>query len=383
MILRLSTELFDSTTPEENRLLRRLLVKLDESPDAHALLLEPEPAEALANGPASAWMRSLQQEDRDSFQSKVELGPLIQQLSVVGEASSRDGCWRRSGPLRVLIQRRGVSDWPALHLNLTDTLDLLTEPTHLRLENARNDRRFLSWLAGEASKRELERLEAAPGRIEVHGGGTGELERWLRPQAEREVLDPNEMRRLWKSWVMFDKDAGEADARESSAAVQRLVGWCEQVFRRHRIPLSWVCLQRREIEAYIPDSALRRHANRNAAKVLLRLRERGDRESWAWAFDMKKGLRGDLLPVVGDARKAELSTAGQVAQPHELKAPFNALDEQERRSLARGFGANVLNDPLASSPPLVWLDELGDEYDRGPANQIPREALIQSIFDRV
>lgn len=384
MILHLAAEIFEATARDERKLLRLLLAQLDNPVEAHSLRIDPESAETDPTGPVMTWMKTLGDDDRDALRSAIELGPILE-ASVAGAPSAAPMRWRRAGPLRVRTERRLSSDWPSLRLTLQDTLNLLREPIHLHLEDETNDRRFIERLATHQARADLRRLADPPTRMVIHGGGTGALERWLRPLVECDSLTPAERLHLWRSWVMFDKDAGHDDARNSSTTSLRLMDLCETIYSKHRIALTWVCLQRREIESYIPDRALRllRGPQRDAGWALQRMRERGDREAWAWALDLKQGLCGDLRSSVPESRRKQLKTPGQIPQPNELKAPFDALDAQQRKALAHGFGVQVLNRPLSATNPPDWLDELGDEYDRGPSSQLPRAELIQSIFDRI
>jgi hypothetical protein len=381
MIIHLSNDLFDHPNETEDRTLRRLISRIADDDDIHALLIEPESVPADEQDPIRTWMSRLHESDQRTFISLCNHGPLVQQMNYPGAPSHRPHCWRRPGPLEVHVQRRAGSDWKSLHLCLSDTLDLLQEPIHLYLENARHDFRFVHFLGSSHHRASLSRLETLPARMVIHGGGTGELHGWLRPLAEKDNISAVEMRRIWKSWVLFDKDAAESDARQPSDSILKLISLCERVLAQHGVPISWICLQRREIESYIPDAGLPRNTQKR--KKFTRLRDRQDRRDWAWAYDMKGGLRGDLVASVPKARRDQLNAIGQVPQAQELKSPFNQLDPTERRELAHGFGNSVLNAALTKDPPPEWLDELAAEYDRGPDYQLPRAELLQSIFDRM
>ncbi|MBK7758946.1 MAG: hypothetical protein IPI35_21625 [Deltaproteobacteria bacterium] len=117
------------------------------------------------------------------------------------------------------MERIAASDWRTLQLTLADALALVQEPLHLYLENGRNDLRVCEALCQPNDRQTLSRLEDAPARLFEPGGGTGELEVRLKRLAEKPALGDVELRRLWKTWVMFGKDAGPDDATAPSAAI--------------------------------------------------------------------------------------------------------------------------------------------------------------------
>lgn len=395
MILRLAASLFEAPSIQQSRLLRRLLQSLhgrDGDSLPPVLRIEPEAAETDEHGPFHGWLER-QGEFGTDVRELLELGKLSEAtlpaapLGLEVEAwSHRSGAWRRALPLDVTVELRPQSDWPSLRLTLPDALDLVHEPLQLRLEDELNDRAFIGWLASAASRRDFLQLANAPARVQPHGGGTGGLKRWLDGLAQRRELSPDEQRRLWRTWVLFDKDAGALDAREPSSGSKALIELCEEVIRQHRIPFTWVCLQRREIESYVPDGFRGNGVagSMEAMKILRQWRSRPDRQELAWAYDMKEGLKGDLVPGLSKQRQAEIQ-ASQHDPPagNELKEPFKDLDKDTRRVLLCGFGDNVLNKPLHDSRAPDWLHQIAHEYDRGPAHQFPRLALLQSIFDRI
>lgn len=382
MILTLSSELFHGMTDEERPRFWSLVYELSAASVDHALLLEN--GEDLSQTAAPAWLSAEPQLHQGEVRRLLELGLLIRAQQPAGGPSWSEGRWRRAGPLRVRVERRTASDWPALRLSLADAVAILREPLRLVLENGRNDLGFVKYLSDAGTRELLRRLEDAPagGLIVAVSGGTGEVKEWLQGHAEADALSDVQLRRLWKTWVMFDMDAGRDDAAAPSEAIEEIMGLCETIAEKHGVPLSWVCLQRREIESYIPDQGL---PNRAARRRIKAARAAVDQQRWAWAYDMKRGLVGDLLDSVGEERRRELkrNNPALVPRPGELKRPFDALDDEVRSDLARGFGKKVLNGPLNEPEPPAWLDQLGDEYDRGPVHQLPRASLIQSLLDRV
>jgi len=383
MILRLAASLFEALDAKESDLLRRLLQQLLYHGDVFRLV--PAAEETNVEGAFCRWL------DRQG-----EFGEVVRELLAIGglqEASlpsTQPGhqarAWRRAPALDVTVEPRPESDWPSLRLTLADAHDLAKEPLHLRYEDELNDPEFIAWLAEPSSRRDLALLTSAPARVYHHGGGTGGIKRWLNELVRLEALSPVHQRRLWRTWVLFDKDAGKLDARTPSSSSDDLMTLCEQVIAKHGIPFTWVCLQRREIESYVPDGFRGNGVagSAEAMKILRRWRSRPDRQEHAWAYDMKEGLKGDLVPGLSKQRQAEIQ-ASQHDPPagNELKEPFKDLDKDTRRILLCGFGDDVLNKPLHDSRVPDWLHQIAHEYDRGPAHQFPRLALLQSIFDRI
>lgn len=384
MILTLSAVLFEGMTDVERTNFWALIYALVGSPIPHALLLDTAEDVSARRGPVAAWLAPESPDHQHLVRGLLERGPMVAAAMPRGGESASEGCWRRAGPLRVTVKRCVLSDWRVLQLTLADALLLLKEPVRLLLENSRNDLAFIRGLSGEAQRRRIGALEEAPEAPFVAGGGTGELEAALKPLAERDTLSEVELRRLWKTWVMFDMDAGAQDATQPSVASDRLVRWCEQIHTKHGVPLSWVRLQRREIESYLPDAALPTRGERRATSDWIKAaRSSPDLQRMVWAYDMKKGLLGDLSQSVTEDRRSSLKSRREVLRQDDLKPPFDTLDDASRSALAPGFGKNVLNDPLNAVSPPDWLELLGEEYDRGPTHQLPRAALIQSMFDRM
>lgn len=383
MILRLSDRLFENPQEEEQRQLRALfLMSEDESPPT--LVVDGVDRQDTA---FQRWAASLDDWMRQRVRYQVEWGDLCASMTAeLVESEEHDALrWRRSGALDVRVERRDQSDWVALNLTLGDALGLATEPIHLRVENERNDYAFLRWLAKPDARHALDALFRRPGGLQVHGGGSGEIQVFLREHVTANRLTSDQLRCLWRTWILFDKDAGTVNAATYSSSCLELMDLCEQVKSKHGVPVNWVCLQRREIESYLPDSFLSgRHAARfgELPRSLQAWRRRKDRQTWAWSFDMKNGLLGDLSTAVSKRRREELYQGRGSPCAHELKAPFSDLTPGEIRDLSRGFGKSVLIDVLRDPEPPEWLFALGAEYDQGPPEQLSRDGLIQSIFDR-
>lgn len=391
MILELSAELFDGPTADERRSLVKLLSALDRLPQAHGILITPIELGGAPEGRGQKWLSALPEEWRETALNLSEAGLWLEGTSasqeiLTSDEAHRPAGWRRGGALRAGVERRPQSDWRGLRLTLNDAIDLVHQPTTVVVENKRHDFEVVMRLASHSQGRHLRELTDRPGGIQVESRATGELTAWLNSLVDQPTLSGAEFRRLWKTWVLFDRDAGTADAREASTAVLKIIERCEAVTSKHGIPLTWVCLQRREIESYLPDDALwglPRPEAREAAGVLIKWRRSGDRLSWAWAYDMKKGLLGDLRASIPSDRLRLLKERKENPRMDEVKAPFDQLLPAERNALVGGFGKDVLHHALDTARPPDWLDLLGDEYDLGPDHQMPRAALVQSIFDRI
>lgn len=380
MIVELPQALFGSASAEAQRALVRVLEALCQQEEHSGLdpalvrVLEGwDPMDPL--DPVAAWLERRDPLFRPSLQALLMLG-LLAPLQDAPPGELQGGAWGRAGPLRVRVRPAPPSDWAALDLTAEDTLALVQEPLHLRLENERHDWAFVGWLAGPTQRASLTALEQRA-RLRVHAGGCGELRQWLSGLDNSKSLDPEQARTLWRTWILYDRDAGDEDARQPSPDAEQLMALCRSVQAKHRIPLSWVCLQRREIESYLPGDALSGAPGRQ----LKEWRRRGDRQEWAWSYDMKGGLRGDLRKELDPARRQQIRRRDLVPRAEDLKAPFCGLDPGTIRALVDGYGGKVLNSPLDHG--ARWLERLADEYDLGPQHQIPRAALIQSLFDRV
>lgn len=282
-----------------------------------------------------------------------------------------------------------TSDWRARRLTLADAVDLLREPVHLMLENERTDQTFVLFLAEATNRDMLRKLIDAPGRIHSHGGGCGEMKRWLEGLLESEPTRAR-WRRMLRTWLLFDRDAGDEDALAPSRSAMQIMELCQKVVDKLGPGLTWTCLGRREIESYAPDQALLDESTdrqKPYAHRVMAWRARDDRKAWAWSVDLKNGLMGDRHPKWSEGLSEEELKEFEKNDPplvaRMLKEPFHTLTDDEVRDMKRGFGKKKLGEALLAAPERAWISDISIEYDRGPADQVPRQALVQSLFDRV
>jgi hypothetical protein len=103
--------------------------------------------------------------------------------------------------------------------------------------------------------------------------------------------------------------------------------------------------------------------------------------------DLKNGLMGDRHPKWKEGLSTEEVKEFEKNDPplvtRMLKEPFRALTDDEVRDMKRGLGKKRLAEALLAEPERAWISDISTEYDRGPADQVPRQALVQSLFDRV
>ncbi|HYO67015.1 MAG TPA: hypothetical protein VEU33_13125, partial [Archangium sp.] len=355
MRLVLDRALFAAESQEEALALLQLFIAAGSDLQFQALLTDPPYLPGGENGPIDDWLNSRGVLEAHAFRQVLTTGPLIHAGRPVGGGSSDSLMprrWHLTGPLTVRVERRLASDWKSRALTLADAVGLLREPVHLVLENSRTDKAFLTLLAGPTNGDTLRKLMDQPGRIEVHGGGGGEVKKWVEALAE-DPPTPDIWRKLLRAWVLFDKDAGELDVCNLSVSASALMETCEDVVSIHGEWLSWVCLLRREIESYVPDSGLLEEATREQEGFVNRViswRADSLRAPWAWALDFKKGLRGDLradLPQDVRQRVTERKTPLDASM---LKPPFEGLSFEELGALERGLGKNRLSDALCAKP---------------------------------
>ena len=377
--------LFEVENEREALDLASLLSKVARD-EHHALLTAPPFLPGGDNGPLDVWLASQPRHLASAFRTALENG-LVFAAGPRGRPSTGGGTplrWNLAGSLEIRVGRRTASDWKALELTLSDAVDLLLEPVHLVLENARTDLAFVSHLAGTTNGASLRRLLDVPGCIQLHGGGSGEVKKWLEALL-RELPRPAAWRRMLRAWVLFDNDAGNLDAREPSSGASKLMGLCEDIISQHGRGLSWIWLCRREIESYIPDSGLREEAlaaHNGFVEQVISWRNAPSRMSWAWALDLKKGLRGDLRDNLPETDREALKANKVALQAQMLKAPFSGLSPAEVSTLDRGM-SDRLGKALLADPERAWTLELPAEYDRGPSTQVSRLSFVQSLFDRM
>lgn len=381
--------LFARPSPlESNNLARLMLDAACTSLQPPAVVLNPPYMPGEPSDDVDAWLDAQGPNQSAGFRDLLARGNIAFNgpVSVAVVDQSGPPGWRFTDAPEVRIERRGESDWSALRLTIHDAVELLREPTHLILENDRHDFAFVHYLAGVDGE-ELRSLRSAPGRLHLHGGGGGEAKRWLEALATPPAT-PEKWRRVLRTWVLFEQDAGEQDAREPSRDATTMMHICEGVHAAFPgVGLSWACLRRREIESYVPDVGLENEAPSNRRDMIETIKRwRGgsvDQKRCAWAFDLKKGLVGDLRAGLPKPDRDALKARSRLPTATDLKAPFNTLSNGDVDLLAYGLGEDRINDALISSPPPAWTADIPAEYDRGPSNQAPRAGLIQSLFDRI
>lgn len=376
--------LFDVKSAEEALGLADLLITCARNTH-NALLTNPPYPPGGDNGPIDTWLNGRSQYEVAAFRRALLNGPLIaagtrsKALADTGQPRR----WNLAGPLEIRVTRRQESDWRNRELTLCDAVDLLREPVHLALENP-TDFAFVRYLAGSSNGESLQTFMARPNHFTIHSGGGGEVKRWLEALIEAPST-PATWRRILRTWVLFDSDAGDSDVRELSRSATALISLCEKVISTHGEGLSWICLCRREIESYVPDSGLRAEAlaaHKAFVEHVISWRADPNLMSWAWALDLKKGLRGDLRDDLPQDDRRKLKDKQEALKPHMLKAPFTGLSAADISTLEQGL-SDRLGEALRANPDRRWVSDLPAEYDRGPAGQAPRVSFVQSLFDRM
>ncbi len=395
----LDERLFEQPTTQESLQLAYLLLEALLAPVSAPLVLVDPPYSSQGNKFVDAWLSQ-----RDAAEARAFRTVLLNSSTAYGtlprgtpktDASPLVG-WNFAGAHDVIVERRPATDWKNLRLTLTDALALLHEPVWLLLENARNDFAFLKHLCG-ANGSTLDQLEKA-GRIRITAGGSGEVSAALKAFDATRDLD---WRRVLRTWVLFDQDADQYDARNPSTGAVKLMDLCRNVNQQFSpIGLSWVCLRRREIESYVPDDGLRALASTSTAQRTMatqvinwRAGNSPNLQAYAWAFDLKKGLRGDLKEEPTTASRAikekraatnqAIKSGQQKLTPSDLKVPFNTFSHRQVSDLESGFSDSTINSALSQVPAPGWTANIPAEYDRGPANQARRPELVQSLLDRI
>lgn len=390
MQITLDGSLFDQPSDEEGLKLAELLLVAVRDEIPHIVRTDPIYEPANNRGALHAWLESRPAHENRAFRSVLARSLLNargprNEATIDGQTPPRFGL---PGRLSVRAERGVTSDWRARRLTLADTVNLLHEPLHLILENGRTDRTVVLFLADATNRDVLRKLIDAPGRIHPHGGGSGEIKHWLEGLLAGEPT-PVQWRRMLRTWVLFDRDAGDEDALAPSRSAAQIVELCQKVVAKFGPGLTWTCLGRREIESYVPDKALLDEST-DPQKPFVRhvtaWRAREDRKAWAWSVDLKNGLMGDRHPnwneglSMEDAKEFDRNDPPLVARM--LKDPFRTLTEDEVRDMKRGIGKKKLGEALLAVPEKAWISDISTEYDRGPADQVPRLALVQSLFDR-
>lgn len=388
MRLLLDRTLFDaeSTTDEALALIDIFSTAARDAYSLHALLINPSYIPGGNNGSLDVWLNNRSPREKQAFRKILDVGLLVNAARPIGGGASDSQDprrWHLEGPSTIRVERRPASDWKGRTLTISDAADLLREPVHLVLENERTDLAFVCMLAGPTDGKTLRELVDQPGKIRVHGGGGGEAKKWLGALSEPSPTAAT-WRKLLRTWVLFDKDADSLDATEPSRSAKDLMALCKDLTTMHGQCLSWVCLLRREAESYVPKEGLEKEATAERLDFVRHVaawRENLLFAPWAWALDLKKGLRGDLLPLPKDDLW-NLKEKKIPLEAHMLKSPFTQLSAQDISILEYGFG-DRLGKAFLVIPPPDWASKVSAEYDRGPVEQAPRDLFVQSIFDRI
>lgn len=387
MRLVLDRALFAPQSDQEARDLLRLLIAAMDEIAPPAVQTDPPYVLGADNQEIDAWLAARPAAEASALRAVLVQGNILasgSRCAASVDPASPPG-FRLASGFDVRVERRGTSDWGALQLTLADAIDLLREPVHLVLENQFNDLAFVFHLAGPTLGPVLRRLHAASGRLQVHGGGGGQAKRWLEALIKA-PLTAASWRRAIRAWVLFDQDSGDLDARDPSREALNMMNLCEQVHATFPAGLTWSCLRRREIESYVPDVGLQAEATAAQGAMVQQVidwRRAALTAPLAWAFDLKLGLRGDLLSSLAQTTHKAVKQRTMPLTAAMLKAPFDALSPADVAALEQGFGPSRLNEALTADPPSGWTSDIPAEYDRGPTHQAPRLALIQSLFDRI
>jgi hypothetical protein len=385
-------DIFDVRSEEERHALDYLFLRAARHRHAQAVIItNPVYVPGGDHGKLDEWLCSRHPQQEHAFR-RVLTTSLIHARGPRNAVKSHPGDPPRfylPGPLQIRVERRTESDWAARKLTLADATDLLEEPVHWVVENERTETRFVLHLADPTNRATLQECLAAPGRIVRTSGGSGEIRKRLESLIVG-ARTSDKWRRMLRSWVLFDSDAGEQDAREPSKNACDIMKLCKKVVTTYGEGLSWICLHRREIESYVPDCGLQNGTKTGSQKVfvdrVIAWRAREDRKEWAWALDLKKGLSGDLRPGwdvgLSEAAMKAIKTGTVPPQPQMLKAPFYGCSATELDEMKQGFG-DKLGKLLRAEVDPVWAPEFATEYDRDPADQVSRSEFVQSLFDRM
>ncbi len=352
----------------------------------HALLTNPLYDPLGDNGEIDVWLSARSSSEAHGFRAVLTKG-----IQVAAGARSQPASdvakprrWHLPGQLDIRVERRTESDWSTRRLTLIDAVALLREPVHLVLENARTEPAFVRHLAGPTDGATLRTLMAEPGRIETHGGGSGEAKKWIEALTKGGPT-PDQWRRVLRAWILFDQDAGDLDALEPSSSAVEIMNACESVVSVYGIGMSWICLRRRELESYVPDRGLHEESQQNHASLVQQViawRSNPFQMAHAWALDLKNGLRGDLRVDLPQADREALKKRTLPLAAHMLKLPFSQLAPADVGLLDNGFG-DRFGKALRGEIDPAWACDLPTEYDRGPADQVSRSLLVTSLFDRM
>ncbi|WP_147451955.1 hypothetical protein [Corallococcus sp. CA041A] len=338
--------------------------------ERHAILTNP-PFDPAAEQPVNTWLTTL----TDGLRKEA-----VQVLDQSIPLTLRRP--RTTSRIRVVTAQ---SDWATATINIRDAVRLMRTPLKLLLENSRNDFNFLLRLASPTDRQDLKDA-IKKGWIETEqAGGLGEMKNILldlhtAPNAEISAL----IHKL-RLWVMFDRDSEQADRSKPSKASEEVLGLCSEIANQKPWPLQFCQLGRRSIENYIPIEALRYWQNeasgsthterRRKVEALASLSKKNPQARWQ--YNMKSGLLGDLRKE----QVKEIEQQGRSLRDTDLDPLFTGLTEQERTSLAEGFGKDIAS--LYLHHISSWETSFDLEYQQGPAHQPARPALLFSLFSRM
>jgi hypothetical protein len=334
----------------------------------HVILTRPA---FVPRGPSAIeqWLSQLPTRTAAQFRQVLSQGP---------DAAAR----MPAGAVGITVASLPSSDWSAGQLCLPDALRLLQTPLGVMVENRRADWRFLLALAPLAQRDHLRRA-LDRGWLEIlHAGGLGEMKAWLKDLVEQPFASASNAARLLRLWVMFDRDADPADRSQPSRASLAMKDLCQSAPERPW-PLGHHQLDRRTIENYLPETALRRWQSdksgaegtkrRKMADALCKLRR--DKPQAARQYNMKSGLLADLSPAV----RKEVEEKARRIQDADLDPLFHGLSDTDRGALKNGFGKNI----------AAYLEHASEadfrrEFERNRAPGEPdRETILNTLFARL
>lgn len=250
-------------------------------------------------------------------------------------AASSDQC------ATLQVQATPQSDWELGHLTVADAIRVLRAPLKLLVENGRADFHFLLCLARPTDRKWLQTVRDL-GWLEVQSaGGLGEIKLVLEDLATLPAnWKPVDQVRRLRTWAMFDRDKDPKTPGEPSQDSLASRTACEAIQRPW--PLCFFQLGRRAIENYLPWSCL---------------------DDW---FKTRK--------KAGDpSREPEIERV----LGFWIGDPAEAF-QYRMKGLSGGL-AGLFETLIAR----YGDDAFDTEYNRGPQGQPTREAVLQSIRDRI
>jgi hypothetical protein len=294
----------------------------------HALLTDPLFDEE-KTAPVNDWLRGLPESQRRLAESVLRQGPTL--------AAMRH---RLTPMVRVRGQGQQASHWRGTPpcLTVPDALRLLRTPLKLMVENRRNDRAFLLWLASPSYRRAIAEAEAKGWLEFVHAGGINEMLEQLK-ELDRLAGDDS---RAWierlRLWLLFDRDSRKQDRSAPSDTSNKLLETSASLAPPW--PVMAHQLARRSIENYLPEHALYSWAE-DPARTQQKIQRRHQVRAFFQAspaardsFNVKKGLLGDLPKSLRD----QIRSQSRPIHDHELDPLFRPWSPEAREHLKNGFG---------------------------------------------